>query len=210
MIPLIIACDKPDMVIPLIDNDGNKFDTVNIGAQSWMQQNLNSAHYRNGDPIPEIKDGALWSSLTSGAWCWYNNDSVAYAAVYGKLYNWYAVNDPRGLAPVGWHVPGDEEWTKLRMQLGLNAGGKMKETGTMHWASPNSGATNSTGFTGLPGGSRYYFGSFQGIGNSGRWWSATEDSELFSWIGDLEHTSSDLGRHHYYKYFGFSVRCMRD
>src|ERR1035437_4904310 len=128
--------------------------SVTICTQSWMLKNLDVSTYRNGDLIPEVTDGSAWSALTAGAWCWYNNDSATNASTYGKLYNWYAVNDPRGLAPTGWHVPSDAEWTTLSTCLGGNAvaGGAMKETGTTHWTSPNTGATNSSGFTGLPGG----------------------------------------------------------
>src|SRR5262249_47959916 len=135
---------------------------------------------RNGDKIPQVKGKAAWESLTTGAWCWYNNDSAT-GAVYGKLYNWYAVNDPRGLAPAGWHVPSDAEWDTLATHLGSNAGGKLKDTGTIEagtglWHAPNTGATNKTGFTGLPGGYRpnYGTGTFYYIGSYGYWWSSTE------------------------------------
>src|SRR5690606_33259564 len=119
------------------------------------------------DVIPQVTDPTIWGNLTTGAWCYYNNDP-ANEIIYGKLYNWYAVNDPRGLAPVGWHIPSDSEWTILTDYLGgfEVAGGKMKETGTTHWANPNIGADNSSGFTGLPGGYRAYNSAeFNTIGN---------------------------------------------
>ena len=146
---------------------------VKIGNQIWMQRNLDVTTYRNGDPIPMVADNTIWQKLTTGAWCYYDNDSATYAATYGKLYNWYAVIDQRGLAPAGWHIPNNEEWDVLVRKLlgGIRiAGGKMKETGTMHWLMPNSNATNSSGFTGLPGGYRYNNGKFFDMGTSGNWW----------------------------------------
>ena len=150
--------------------------TVSICDQVWMKKNLDVDHYRNGDPIPQVTDPTQWANLTTGAWCYYNNDP-ANRTTYGKIYNWYAVNDSRGLAPVGWHIPTDAEWTELENCLGGEsvAGGKMKETGTTHWLSPNTGATNESGFTALPGGSRSYMnGLYYEIGQSGAWWSSTE------------------------------------
>src|SRR5205085_6409714 len=134
---------------------------------------LSVSTYLNGDTIPSITDPTIWASLTTGAYCYYNNDSTTYAATYGKLYNWYAVNDPRGLAPLGWHIPSDAEWTTLENCLGGSsvAGGAMKETGITYWLSPNTSATNSSGFTGLPGGYRNPSdGSFYLISSNGIWW----------------------------------------
>ena len=188
--------------------------TVTICSQVWMCKNLDVSTYRNGDPIPKVTDPNTWANLTTGAYCYYNNDSAQYAAVYGKLYNWYAVNDPRGLAPLGWHVPSNGEWAALETCLGGSsvAGGKMKEAGTAHWLSPNTGATNSSGFTGLPGGFRTYFGSFDLIGGHGYWWSSTEINTTDAWHlylpyynGTSYRLSFGLG-----KLYGFSVRCLRD
>ena len=152
---------------------------VTICSQVWTLYNLDVTTYRNGDSIPQVPDTAVWSHLTSGAWRYYNNNP-ANNATYGKLYNWYAVNDSRGLAPQGWHVPSEAEWTKLvDTCLGGSpiAGSKMKEIGTAHWTSPNAGATNSSGFTALGGG--YFFqGLFYDFGNNGFWWSVTENSTL--------------------------------
>src|SRR5436190_23369500 len=138
-----------------------QYESVTICDQVWMIKNLDVSTYRNGDPIPEVTDPSQWAGLTTGAWCYYENNS-ANGTIYGKLYNWYAVNDPRGLAPLGWHVPSDEELTTLTSCLGgvFVAGGTMKETGTTHWLAPNTEATNSSGWTGLPGGYRNEFGSF--------------------------------------------------
>ena len=190
--------------------------SVTICTQVWMLKNLDVTTYRNGDPIPKVTDNTAWAALTTGAYCYYNNDSATYAATYGKLYNWYAVNDPRGLAPAGWHVPSDAEWTTLSTCLGGDAvaGGAMKETGTTHWASPNTGATNSSGFTGLPGGFRTFGGSFAYVGILGYWWSSTESSTTFAWYRNLFYDNGIIGKpgittFDAFKQFGFSVRCLR-
>ena len=184
--------------------------TVTIGNQQWMRENLDVLTYRNGDIIPQVTDQTAWAALTSGAWCYYNND-VANGAIYGKLYNWYAVNDPRGLAPTGWHVPSDAEWTTLSTTLGgaAVAGGKMKTTGTTSWTTPNTGATNESGFAGLPGG-RGGSGTFSNVGYGGYWWGSTEFSAASAWGRVLFYSSGDVGRSASAKKLGFSVRCLRD
>jgi len=210
---LITACDKnSDSPAPLSDIDGNQYDTVIINNQVWMKQNLKTAHYRNGDPIPEITSMSVWSTLTTGAWCWYNNDSLKYAATYGKLYNWYAVNDPRGLAPEGWHIPSDAEWTILSTSLGgdLVAGSELKETGTQHWETPNADATNSSGFTGLPGGYCNGVGTFDNIARYGILWSATEIDANYAWCRVLNFSLADFARDNEFKGIGLSVRCIQD
>ena len=162
----------------ITDIDGNAYPTVKICNQIWTAKNLNVSHYRNGDIIPQITDTAQWASLTTGAWCWYNNDSATYGTTYGKLYNWYAVNDSRGLAPEGWHVPSDGEWTILETCLGgaAIAGGKLKERDTIHWINPNTGASDSIGFIGLPGGGCTTDGRFLQIGTNTHWWSSTSSN----------------------------------
>lgn len=192
------------------DIDGAARDTIRIGTQVWRSINLNLSRYRNGDKIPQVTDPAEWAALTTGAWCYYNNDPAT-GAIYGKLYNWYAVNDPRGLAPAGWHVPSDAEWATLTTFLGGEAvaGGKMKETGKKHWIAPNKDATNSSGFTGIPGGVRYNF-EFSGIGSYCYWWSSTEHSTDYSWDCFLSYTTGFLFQTFNTKRNGFSVRCLRD
>ena len=186
--------------------------TVTIANQTWMLKNLDVSTYRNGDLIPQVTNDAEWAALTTGAYCYYNNDSAKYAAIYGKLYNWYAVNDSRGLAPTGWHVPSDEEWTLLSTGLGGNveAGGKIKETGTTHWTTPNTGATNSSGFTGLPGGLRDYDGSFLSVGKDGKWWSSTEADTTSTWARFQLYYLPYFSRSSFGRLNGFSVRCLRD
>ena len=184
---------------------------VQIGTQVWMTKNLNVSRYRNGDPIPQVTDPTQWASLTTGAWCYYNND-MANGPIYGKLYNWYAVNDPRGLAPLGWHIPSDAEWTTLSNFLGgINlAGGKMKATNTL-WNNPNTSATNSCGFTGLPGAGRSNFnGVFYTAGRNGSWWSSSEDDPFFVWYRSLRYNNGNLERSNIPKTEGMSVRCIKD
>ena len=188
------------------------FPNVSICNQVWMVKNLNVSTYRNGDSIPKVTDPTTWAALTTGAWCWYNNDSATYADTYGKLYNWYAMNDSRGLAPPGWHKPTDEEWTTLTTCLGGEtvSGGPMKEDGTSHWFSPNTGATNSSGFTGLPGGYRSSNGTFYVNGSHGYWWSSTEFDAATAWFYNLYYNFAFTGRNLNPKTMGFSVRCIRD
>jgi uncharacterized protein (TIGR02145 family) len=174
-----------------------------------MKNNLNVSRYRNGDSIPQVKDSAKWAELTTGAWCWYNNNSNT-GAVYGKLYNWYAINDPRGLAPERWHIPSDSEWHATGTFLGSTAGGQMKETGTAHWFDPNVRATNSSGFTGLPGGYRSEIGQFCYIRYLGFWWTSTEYNASVAWYRLLLPYSSFLDYWRHPKQMGFSVRCIQN
>ena len=208
---------------------------VTIGAQVWATQNLNVSTYRDGTTIPKIEDYDTWPTLKVGAYCYYDNDSARYAAVYGKLYNWYAVagiwdaasfNNPllrKNLAPAGYHIPSDSMWTTLTDYLGglSVAGGKMKEvgTGTTHWRAPNSGATNSSGFTGLPGGYRDYNGTFDLVNSSyGYWWSSTGSSTTNAWFRSLLPSASSVTRSSSIgivnflsnKMDGLSVRCIKD
>ena len=194
-------------------NTGVVTITPTACGQTWMTKNLDVSTYRNGDPIPQVTDPNTWATLTTGAYCYYNNDSATYAAVYGKLYNWYAVNDPRGLAPLGWHVPSDAEWAALVTCLGGSsvAGGKMKEAGTAHWLSPNTGATNSSGFAGLPGGYRMVSDFSFISGEVGYWWSSTEYNTQFSaWNLALRYDFGTSYRSFFPKRYGYSVRCLRD
>lgn len=188
------------------------YPSVSVCCQSWMTKNLDVATYRNGDPIPKVTNNAEWASLTTGAYCYYNNDSATYAAIYGKLYNWYAVNDPRGLAPEGWHIPSDFEWTTLTSCLGgvSVAGGPMKEKGLGHWVTPNAGATNLTNFNALPGGWRDDYGSYATFGSYCFWWSATEDTLEIAWLRQLNTFDTYVQVGDYSKRFGFSVRCIKD
>ena len=201
------------------DIDGNVYKTVIIGEQEWMAENLKTTTYDNGDPLPDVTDDTEWSSLTTGACCSYNNDE-ANEDMYGKLYNWYAVDDSRNVCPTGWHVPCDEDWTALTDCLGGEsvAGGKMKTTGTLQkntglWQDPNTEATNLSGFSGLPGGYRFGSGEFGFVGEMGAWRSTTMDTlrpERGAWGRFLNYNSGTVFRGHGNLTLGFSVRCVRD
>ena len=199
----------------ITDVEGNSYKTVYIGTQQWMAENLKVSKYSDGTTIPNITGNTEWSYLTTGAWSYYNND-VANNAKYGKLYNWYAVskysNGNRNVCPTGWHVPTDSEWTVLTDYLGGTtvAGGKMKEVGTTSWISPNTGVTNTSLFTGLPGGSRYSNGNYDHIGYYGNWWSSSEDGTDGAWVRYLDNDYGDANRGGNGKKNGLSVRCLRD
>ena len=186
-------------------------EMVQIGEQCWMSENLNVTHYRNGDEIPTGYNDDNWAGLTTGAYAVYGGNE-SNADTYGYLYNWYAVVDEREICPAGWHIPSDAELTALGAYLGglSVAGGKMKETGTAHWDSPNLGATNESGFTGLPGGYRFsgYGGGYYYMGVNGYFWSSNERDDDSAWDRLLNYNFSDLHRGHGYKEHGKSVRCM--
>jgi uncharacterized protein (TIGR02145 family) len=205
------------------DIDGNSYETVTIGSQVWMKENLKVSKYRNGDLISTNLDNSTWENTTTGAYSIYNNDATNNTN-YGKLYNWYAVADPKGLCPVGWHVPSDGEWKTLEISLGMstidadltggrgtaqNVGGKLKSTSTL-WNTPNDGATNASGFSGLPGGTRSFNGVYVSIGNYGYWWSSTESSTTLAWTRYLDYPYGYSGRGESDRRDGFSVRCLRD
>jgi uncharacterized protein (TIGR02145 family) len=195
----------------MTDQDGNTYATVVIGTQEWMAENLKTTTYANGDPIPNVTDNTQWQNLTTGAWSHYNNDSQ-YENPYGKLYNWYTVADPRNVCPFGWHVPTDAEYTLLTDYLGGEpvAGGKMKSTGTQYWSSPNTDATNESGFSGLPGGYRNFYGPFAFIGDFGTWWSSSELDAYYAWVRFFYHDNCCPYRDGSGKEVGSSVRCLKD
>jgi len=192
------------------DFDYNHYSTVQIGTQVWMAENLKVSKYRNGDTILTGLSNSEWETATTGAYAIYNNDS-ANNLTHGKLYNWYAVAELRGLCPTGWHVPSAAEWTSLENFLGgpSVAGGKMKAVSSL-WNSPNTGATNESGFSGLPGGHRNLNGNYNHIGNYGNWWSSTELSPEVAegrvLLHDYGWSQWDSG----YVRHGFSVRCLKD
>lgn len=192
------------------DIDGNVYKTIQIGTQTWMAENLKTTHYQNGDPIPNVTDDTNWWNLTSGAYCWNNNDAITYKSIYGALYNWYALTDSRNIAPTDWHVPSDSEWALLKTYLGGEsvAGVKLTEIGSTHWHDPNSG-TNESGFTALPGGNRAIYGVFNPVGDTGYWGSSTYSSSSDVWgqyIAEGLSNISLLGA----KADGFSVRCVKN
>jgi uncharacterized protein (TIGR02145 family) len=184
---VLLSCSTTSQCI---DIDGNAYPTISIGTLELMAENLRVTHYLNNDPIPNELNGVAWASLTTGAYCWYNNDQTTNAK-YGALYNWFTVIDSRGLCPSGWHVPTDAEWTTLTTYLGgeLVAGGKMKSVSAL-WDSPNTDATNNSGFSGLPGGVRDDInGAFSFLGGSGYgggyFWSSSQSTSIMAWYRDL-------------------------
>ncbi len=193
------------------DIDGNTYNTINIGTQTWMVRNLKTTKYNDGTPIPVVFDPDSWNSLSAPACCWLNNDP-ARRVTYGILYNWFAVGTGK-LCPAGWHVPSDAEWSRLTDFLGGEniAGGKLKESGNSHWLSPNTGATNETHFFALPGGLRLDNpeAQFEGIGEAGYWWSINS-GETWGVIRSLRYTSYHMERLFYSKNIGLSVRCVQN
>ena len=190
--------------ITATDIDGNVYNTIKIGSQVWMAENLNVRHYRNGDAIPNVS-GEQWDDLVTGAYCIYDNSNDI-RSIYGLLYNWYAVDDSRNICPEGWHIPTMNEWETLAA-----AGLELKETGTTHWMSPNTCGPNSSGFEALPGGNCGYNGNFNALTEAGYWWSANEDDSENAWLSIMSNHNPGLsGWLNMYKWGGSSVRCIQD
>jgi len=192
------------------DIDGNVYNTVTIGTQVWMKENLKTTKLNDGTAIPNVTDNTSWAALTTPGYCWYNNDASTYKATYGALYNWYAVNTGK-LCPLGWRVPLDEDFKILTNLLGgyLTAGGKLKETGTLNWENPNTDATNEFQFTALPGGGRGSSGSFFDLKIRGLWWSPITDIDpQYSLSTYLIYNDGEVHRMTSDKKDGFSVRCI--
>jgi len=205
------------------DVDGNVYRTIKIGYQWWMLDNLKTVHYRNGDPIYTEIDGGTWCDLTTGAYCDYDNDP-ANSEIYGRLYNWYAVDDSRNIAPEGWHVSTDDDWKQLEIYLGMDPdvvdkrgwlgtdeGGKLKEAGTTHWLPPNESATNASGFCALPAGARKSCndGRFLDMTIYASFWTSTADFEN-PWVYWLKYSRPNIEHHTEPKEHGFSIRCVKD
>ena len=210
---LIYSCKKEDENIT--DADGNVYTSVTIGTQVWMVENLKTIRYRNGDLIGTTTPATLdISTEATPKYQWAYDGNESNVATYGRLYTWYAVTNSRKVCPTGWHVPSDVEWITLTTYLGGDsvAGGKLKETGIIHWLSPNMGATNETGFSALPSGARGVGGSFYHIGDTGSWWSSTEYSTTVAFNRTIYYATSYVYRSSYldYKKCGFSVRCLKD
>ncbi len=198
--------------IACTDGNGKHYPVVTIGTQTWMAKNLKATKYNNGTTIPIITDGNTWMNFTTPAYCWFNNDSATYADTYGAMYKWY-VGATGNLCPVGWHMPTQPEWLVLRTLLGGDtlAGGKLKETGFVHWDSLNVGATNETGFTGLPGGMRFVgTGNFQDMGHYGYFWTSNDYSTSFAYCHSLAYDNRKLTGGGLNKGNGFAVRCLKD
>lgn len=212
---LLIVCllllSMSDQAQMVTDYDGNQYHTQLIGNQLWLKENLKVTHYRDGTLIPNVTDINTWGGLSTGARCYYDNDSATNDPVYGVLYNWFAVSNAAHLCPEGWHVPTDAEWTTIETFLGGSsiAGGKMKEAGTTHWSSPNTGATNESGFTGLPGGMLGMNYTFQTLHENGLWWSSSPAGSN-AWSRYLWYLFAGVDRNPAPKTLGLSVRCIKD
>ncbi|TAL70483.1 MAG: hypothetical protein EPN82_02410 [Bacteroidetes bacterium] len=214
-----------------VQQNNKEFELITIGNQVWMKKNLNIDHYRNGERIPQVSNTEEWTNLKIGAWCYYNNDP-AFGEIYGRLYNWYAVNDSRGLAPIGWHIPSHEEWKVLCNYLASSnkeVGGILKSVGNKEkgdgiWSFPNEGATNLTGFSAIPGGYRsvkalienytkyvFFGGEFYSLGENCEFWSTTpEPNSTNSWIWSLNYNNPNLWMSMIDKASGLSIRCIKD
>ena len=206
-VSFITACP-----VSVSDVDGNTYNVVKIGNQCWMKENLTTTKYKSGSSITNVTSNSTWTGLSSGAYCDYDN-STANSAVYGKLYNWYAVNDSRKICPTGWHVPTDANWSELINYLGGEAiaGGKLKETGLIHWYGPNTGANNSSEFTALPGGFRLDItGAFSNLTSDGMWWSASQYNTADANSIGLMFYSESVNSENQNKKYGLSVRCVKD
>ncbi len=192
------------------DASGNYYSTVKIGNKIWMAENLKTAKYRNGDNIVNFSSNSDWGFYSIGSYCVYNNNDTN-SKTYGNLYNWFAINDSRNIAPDGWHVAKDDDWANLVSILGGEsvAGYKIKETGLVHWAT-NPTATNESGFSGLPSGYRLSSGSYTGLGTNANWWTADENSSTLSWYRAINSSTNGMSRDYYNKNTGFAVRCVKD
>lgn len=232
---LVIGCKKDHVVAPnacgangssaintVLDMEGHSYPIVTIGTDEWMASNLRTAHFSNGDPIPYLPVASDWAICVGPAWTVYNGDA-AYAELNGDLYNWYTVIDPRNVCPSGWHVATDQDWKQLETDLGMPAaevgayglrggdsqvGGKLKTEGL--WENPNQGATNESGFGGVPGGYRMQSGSYLQLGTDGFWWSSTALDSSLAWIRSLSYANAGIGRTNRLKSQGLSVRCVKD
>lgn len=212
-------CEEDITTDKVVDIDGNIYYAVTIGNQTWLNKNLNVTHYRNNDPIPYVTDNSLWSGLSYGAYSEWDN-SIFYQTAYGLLYNWYAINDTRGVCPTGWHVPTDAEWYTLENYIdptvndplsvnwrGTNVGTKLKAT--TGWIDNGSG-TDEYGFSGLPGGYRKYDGTYWFLGHYAYWWTSDENSSTEAWKRSIFNEDYTSNRNANAKTCGFSIRCIKD
>ncbi|HPS72272.1 MAG TPA: fibrobacter succinogenes major paralogous domain-containing protein [Bacteroidales bacterium] len=214
----------------VIDYDGNVYNTITIGTQTWMKENLKVTHYCNGDIIPNDTNRVIWAGLSTGARCYYNNDSITYSVSYGALYNWYSLVDNRNLCPIGWHVPTIAEWGVLQnylISIGYNYDGTSDHNAiakaladTTNWnLSTNQGTPGNTDypsyrnkscFSALPGGERCEDGSFGGVGDAGRWWFANEVDATTASYFDISSGMAYPGGGNLSKHYGVSIRCVKN
>lgn len=193
------------------DIEGNVYNTVKIGKQTWMKENLKTTKFNDGTPIQLVSDGSAWTKTITPSFCWYNNEPQSYKDLYGALYNGFAASSSK-LCPKLWHVPNDAEWNAVSRFLGGDniAGGKLKESGYDYWVSPNTAADNTTGFSALPGGLRYNDGVFHDFGFSAYFWTSEVVTPGRLWFRYMDYEYSDLFRFNNVVNIGFSIRCVRD
>lgn len=208
-----ICCSKEDLKPPepVEDIDGNSYKTVKIGTQVWMAENLKTTRYNDGTEIPLVNNSVSWGNLTTSGYCWYNNEENTYRVLFGALYNGYTISSGK-LCPSGWHVPVIEDFVQLRESLAdtISGGGKLKEAGTVHWQTPNKGATNSSRFGALAAGIRYFEGFYTAAYYSTCFWSATEIGTNEKWYLSLYYGDAKANLSHISSKYGFSVRCIKD
>jgi uncharacterized protein (TIGR02145 family) len=212
LVVILMSCSEKDSPPdPVTDFEGNTYRTERIGDQVWMAENLKSSTFSDGTEIPAVTDATSWNELKTSGLCWYDNDESANKETYGALYNYYSVISGN-LCPVGWHIPARDEWEKLRNVLGdtLTGGGLLKEEGTAHWKTPNTGAVNSMGFTALPAGIRYFEGTFNSVTYFTSFWSSTESDNDKAWYLSLYYSDAVVAMNRISKKDGFSVRCIKD
>jgi len=208
----------------VVDIEGNSYFIVTIGNQCWLASNLRTSMYRNGQVISNVVQNNSWSNLTTGAWAYYENNS-SFNTIHGKLYNFYAVSDTRGICPEGWHVATDNDWKELEQHLGMpqselnqtnslirgssaNVGGKLKSTS--YWQSPNTGATNSSQFSARGSGGRAVEGFFGAVGQEGYWWTGSSNSSTLGWMRLMTSSENGISRGTENKKYGYCVRCVKD
>jgi len=208
---MVVSCKKTDEPETVTDIDGNVYKTVVIGTQSWMAENLKTTKLNDGTSIQVETGDTEWEALVIPGYCWYDNNEATYKNTYGALYNWNAVITGK-LCPSGWHVPSQSEWETLRDNVGGEnlAGGKLKEKGTVHWNSPNTGASDEFGFTALPGGERYQYGDYGYLGINNNFWSTTIGPGTNPLAVRMYHDSQIFHMSEFHKGRGLSVHCVKN
>lgn len=208
---LFLLSGKVNSQVKMKDGDGNEYGTVLVGSTYWIDQNLKSSKYANGDIITNVDDNTAWSQLNTGAWSYYNKSSLN-GSTYGKLYNWYAVDDSRGVCPTGWRVPTNTDWNNLGKALGGDTlvGGKLKQTGTTLWSSPNTAATNQIGFNALPSGYRGNMGAYGSLASNAYFWVRESYNGTEAVGRNITSNSKALFTEHNNKLNGFAIRCVKE
>lgn len=215
LILISAACKKDEDPPPskptIKDIEGNVYNIVTIGSQTWMAENLKTTKFNDDTDIPFVTNNGQWENLTTPGYCYYDNNEDSLRDIYGVLYNWYAINSGK-LCPEGYHIPANDEWLVLFNYLGGvdTAGGQLKEIGVEHWINPNIGASNETGFTALPGGYRYQTGAFYDLGKNGNWWTATEENSGYAYYWRIYNNLISVTGNSFLKQRGLSVRCVKD